>query len=242
MGLSAHEVARIIGDDYNRHVADSAPDDFWGQVKRHVFGRPVGADQIELIVDAATRALSLEADDVLLDLGCGNGALAHHLFGACSEYFGVDISTALVTVANANFAAGPHFAFTVDDVADYVSREARPERFTKVMCYGTFPYLVQESATHVLQTLATRFPNVRRVFLGNLPDLERVNAFYPGVSALHPALGNPLSEIGIWRTPDVFKQLAEETGWSVELTNMPSSFYAAHYRYDATLSRKPAGY
>jgi hypothetical protein len=69
-----------------------------------------------------------------------------------------------------------------------------------------------------------------------------VNAFYPGVSALHPALGNPLSEIGIWRTPDGFKQLAEETGWSAELTNMPSGFYAAHYRYDATLSRRPAGF
>ena len=240
MHASARAVARIIGDSYNHHVAQRPPTDFWGQVKRHVFGRPIADAQIRLIVAAIEEALLLQSDDVLLDLACGNGALSHEFHGLCAGSLGVDVSEELIGVAARYFAAPGH-DFLARDAADYVLEEARPERFTTVLCYGSFPYFHPDSARLVLSTLARRFTGVQRVFIGNLPDLDRLGAFYPGRAATDPGVTDPLAELGIWRTAEEFIALAAATGWSARLTVMPPDFYAAHYRYDALLTRPGDG-
>jgi len=241
MHASASAVARIIGDSYNHHVSQHPPTDFWGQVKRHVFGRPIADAQIRLIVGAIEEALAFRPDDVLLDLACGNGALSQEFYELCSGCLGIDVSEELIRVANRYFAAPPDYDFQPRDVAAYVQEEARPERFTKVLCYGSFSYFHPDSARLVLETLARRFTNVERVFIGNLPDLDRLHAFYPGRSATDPGVTDPLAELGIWRTAEEFTALADSTGWSARLTVMPPDFYAAHYRYDALLTRQASG-
>lgn len=238
--LGSKVVARLIGEDYDRHVRSMAPNDFWGQVRRHVFGRPVGEDQIELIIAAIHRALAPRPDDVLLDLACGNGALSHRLATRFAGLHGVDVSQGLIAVAATHFEAPPHRTFAVADVAEYVEQATDPQRFTTALCYGSFPYLTRHSAFRMLETLASRFTNVRTVFLGNLPDLDRVEQFYPGRDPADPDLVNPLAEIGIWRSPAEVMDLARVTGWHAAVSNMPAEFYAAHYRFDATLSRMPA--
>lgn len=80
-----------------------APEDFWVQVKRTVKGQPVSQDQIDMIVSAMTAALDLSPDDILLDLGCGNGALTTYFFHRCRGGLGVDFSEFLISVARRNF-------------------------------------------------------------------------------------------------------------------------------------------
>ena len=41
------------------------PDDFWGQVKRTVHGKPVSQDQIDMIIYAIRNGLSLSHEDIL---------------------------------------------------------------------------------------------------------------------------------------------------------------------------------
>ena len=236
MNTSPDMVARVIGDNYNQHVKSTMPGDFWGQVKRHVFGQPIADEQIQLIVEAIHDALDLNRHDILLDLACGNGALTAKLQPACEGCFGVDVSEALIEIANTNFARSG-CCFVAADVASYVLAERDPARFTKALCYGSFPYLHPASASLTLAVLAGRFPNLERVFVGNLPDLSRVQAFYPQVSTSNPGLQNPLSDIGIWRSRQEFVELAAAAGWSAKISVMPTSFYAAHYRYDALLTR-----
>ena len=235
--LGSRVVARLIGEDYDRHVRTVAPEDFWEQVRPHAIGRPIDEGQIELTLDAIEDYLALEPADFLLDLACGNGALSGRLATRCATLHGVDVSEALIRIAAAYFGAPPRITFETDDIADYVEREPNPARFTKVLCYGSFPYLTRHSASRVLDTLARRFRNVGTVFVGNLPDLDRVRALCPGRDPADPDLFNPLAETGIWRTPAQFIHLARQWGWHATLTTMPPTFYAAHYRYDATLTR-----
>ena len=222
--------------DYDEYARTRPTDDFWGQVKRTVNGVPVSDDQIKLIVDTIRSALDMQPDDTLLDLACGNGALSRHLFDSCSEYFGVDLSEHLISVAKTNFEALPDYQFKQQGAAEYVIAETRPERFSKVLCYGSFAYFSANDAAGVLRTLFNKFNHVEKVFIGNLPDKGRAIRFYKKQPNLEE-LADCHSPIGIWRTGDEFTQLATESGWQVKLSSMPANFFNSYYRYDALLTR-----
>lgn len=226
-----------VRDYYTQHAMSCAHDDFWGQVKRSINGRPVDQDQIDLIVEAITNGLQLRADDVLLDLCCGNGVLTDRIFNRCSGGLGVDFVDYLIGVANTHFAHTPDRHYLAADVEQFTASAGDTERFTKVLCYGSFQYLPAESAQRVLSSLHTRFPNVERVFLGNLPDKSRMSAFYRD-SVYEPGIENDNeSLLGIWRTPQECTRLAESCGWKARIAVMPSGFFASHYRFDAILER-----
>jgi len=222
--------------DHDKHARSRAPDDFWGQIRRTVNGMPVSDAQIKMIVDAISAALNLEPNDTLLDIACGNGALSHLLFDSCCGYLGVDLSGHLISVAKANFETLPHYQFMQQGAAEYVNSESLPERFSKVLCYGSFPYFPATDATLVLRTLYEKFSNVQTVFIGNLPDKDKAEEFYKKQPDIDE-LTDSGSQIGIWRTRDEFTQLAGDAGWKVKISTMDDGFYASYYRYDALLSR-----
>lgn len=224
--------------DYDAHARTCAPEDFWAQVKRTVRGQPVSDEQINMIVSAIQTHLSLQPDDAVLDLACGNGELSRRLFAACGSWLGVDLSEYLIEVANRHFAAPPRIAFLAAGAAQYLASEPQPERFSKVLCYGSFAYFSQTDARATLQLLHDRFVNVQTIFIGNLPDRARASAFYAPREPEPEELTDPQAQIGIWRTCEEFAALAAETGWEASFPAMPAGFFAAKYRYDAVLRRR----
>lgn len=223
--------------DHEQHARSKSEDDFWGQIRRTVNGTPVDEAQILMIVDAIRCALRPSCHDVLLDLACGNGALASRLFGDLAGYLGVDFSPTLIGVARKYFERPPEFRFSIDGASEYVRGEAAPERFTKALCYGSFSYFSRPHADDVLGQLNRRFVNVERVFIGNLPDRARAEAFY-GTGRVDPSeTTDHESSIGIWRTAEAFVELARSHGWQASISRMPEHYYAAHYRYDVLLTR-----
>lgn len=215
-----------------------ARDDFWGQISRTVNGEPVSEEDIDQIVKAIRQGLDLNSSDVVLDVGCGNGALSRYFFEEVAEFHGVDFSSYLIGVAKEYFEDLPRFSFQESDAVSYVSNERLPEKFTKVLCYGVFSYLSPEEANAFLGKLSERFSSVERILIGNLPDRDKASDFYREDIDFKPLLDDHLAAIGIWRSQDDFRELAAQSGWDVEFKVMPEDFYSSHYRYDAVLSRK----
>lgn len=225
---------------YNEHPKSCDPEDFWGQVKRTVNGKPVSQEQIDMIVAAVFDGLELAPDDVLLDLCCGNGALSTYFFDRCSGGLGVDTSQYLIDVAHSHFMTSPGRNFIVGDVVDFTRRNDKPERFTKALCYGAICYLSRESVRELLHLLRTRFSMIERLFIGNIADTDRARIFYgeryrPGIEL---ELGSP---IGLWWSAADFAAVAAEVGWRTEIRRMPAGYYAAHYRFDAVLTPLQTG-
>ena len=223
--------------DHNEYAKTRAPDDFWGQIRRTVQGEPVSDEQIKMIVDAIQKALRLKSDDKLLDLACGNGALSHLFFDSIAEYLGVDFSDHLISVAMKNFEKLPRYKFVTQGAAEYVRQEMRPEKFTKVLCYGSFSYFPAADAAEVLRTLHEKFTNVQTVFIGNLPDKDQAAKFYKTKQVSAEEMSDSSSQIGIWRSQNEFSRLVGEAGWKPKYSIMPAEYYAGYYRYDALLSR-----
>ncbi len=219
--------------DYDEHARTRKRDDFWGQVRRTVRGRPVPDEQIETIVATIQERLQLGPDDTLLDIACGNGALTGRLHPHCRASLGIDVSDYLIGIAHQYFSAPDH-EFLVGDAAAAAELEPDPARFTKALCYGSLSYLDDLSVARLLRALRRRFDRLGRVFLGNLPDPAHAAAFYD--AAAIPDLRQPRSDIGVWRTAGEIASLAGP-GWRVTPSTMPPGFFAAHYRFDLLLER-----
>jgi len=71
--------------DYEEYPKTLPRDDFWGQVRRTIYGRRVTEEELAVIIAAVMNGLELAPDDNLLDLMCGNGALTARLFGSCVD-------------------------------------------------------------------------------------------------------------------------------------------------------------
>jgi SAM-dependent methyltransferase len=224
--------------DYDVHARTCAPDDFWSQVKRTRYGKPVPDSHIDMIVQAIKQHLALQPDDCVLDLACGNGALSQRLFDSCAGLVGVDLSEYLIQIANQYFARPPDYLFVERGVAEYLSEESQPDRFTKVLCYGSFAYFSDADAKIALRLMNNRFTSIDTIFIGNLPDLDRMEAFYGTRTPDSRELVDPRSQIGIWRTRSAFESMATAAGWDVEFKKMPPAFYSVDYRYDAVLHKR----
>jgi len=222
---------------YQVHPTTCAPDDYWGQVRRTVNGKPIPERQIELIVDSTAENLGLAPDDRLLDLCCGNGALTTRWFARCAGGLGVDFSEPLIQVARSTFSRGPHEAYVLASVLDFA---ADPTPFGAhlpcdvAVSYGSLQYLPRVAAAQLLADLARTQPSLRRVVLGNVPDRERLEAFrLPGVEI---PLDDPDSAIGCWWSVAELSEVAKSAGFALEARHMPDEFYSAHYRFDALLT------
>lgn len=222
--------------DYQEYPKTLPRDDFWGQVRRTVMGQRISEDEVTLLVDHVGRQLALEPADVLLDLGCGNGALSARFFGSCAAFTGVDVSAYLVDVAKEFFERPPAYVFVSDDALDFVTQVARPARFTKCLCYAFLQYLTPDTVGAVLQTLYGRFPNLSRLVVGNLPNRDRASLFFKE-GFLDEELDKPQSQIGRWWTKAEFASLASRIGWTVSTTEIAPQLFNAAYRFDAVLTK-----
>ena len=123
-----------IGEYLHKEYPKScAPDDYWGQVCRTVKGVPVRQDQIDLIVNAIKNGLDINEKDVILDIGCGNGALSQYFFEDCLAYHGVDFSEYLIDVAKKNFENKPAHTFELIDAIKYVDVCKNPEIYNNII-------------------------------------------------------------------------------------------------------------
>ncbi len=212
-------------------------DDFWSQIKRTVNGKPVSEEDIELIVSQICDQLALAPGDHLLDLGCGNAALASRVFDRVARYTGVDFSSYLLEIATEYFSPDESVRYVEADAADYVKCCDQPEDFDKALCYGCMSYLSREDLLGLIGTLHDRFPKVSRVFLGNVPDRAKAAEFFAKREVVDYDLDDPRSPIGVWWDPEELTAAASSPGFSAQVVRMPEHFYGAAYRFDLLLTR-----
>ncbi len=210
--------------------------DFWGQVGKTVNGEAVSQDQIDMIVHTIKTNLSLQKNDILMDIGCGNGALSHYFFDKIKGFEGVDYSEYLIKIAKKYFENKSGFLFTKMNAVDFIKGFKNKKRITKVLCYGTLQYFSEKETRLILNELNNSYPSVKKIFIGALPDKANSNLFFKD-KKYTCALDDYETPLGIWRTTDEFKRLAKETGWNAIILKMPTKFYATYYRYDVLLTR-----
>ncbi len=222
--------------DYQEYPKTLARDDFWGQVRRTIHGQRIAEADVAFLVSYLRRLLQLEPADVLLDLGCGNGALAARLFDECGAYVGVDNSAYLIDVAREYFEHSPEYRFVTSGIVEFAVAEPAPEAFTKGLCYAVAQFLPPEGVRALLLALGERFVSLGRVVVGNFPNRDQASLFFQSARS-ELELDCHESPVGRWWSKHEVESLASETGWKVSFSEMPSEVFNAGYRFDAILTR-----
>lgn len=220
---------------YNALARAAKPDDFLGQVRRTLGGKPIGEEQFNMILRAIEEGLDLRGGDVLLDLGCGNGLISHSIFERCAGGTGVDISDELVRIAKRNFENAPGRQYLCSDIVTYTAKAGDPAAYSKALCYGVFNHLNDAAAHELLLNLRARFTSLLRFFIGSLPDRDRLHDFFYPDAYVPGIEDDPESTLGLWRSQRDVEELAAAAGWTTSFSTMPRTFYASHYRFDAIL-------
>jgi len=213
------------------------PKDFFGQVKRTVNGKPIPEEQIQMIVTTIKKKLDLHKNDFLFDIGCGNAALASYLFDDVKGYLGVDFSEYLIKVGKENFEK-PGFELILSDAILYLKELVINEDVTKVLCYGVFSYFSDENVNLLFDLLLQKFPNLKTVFIGNIPDRERAELFYYSDIDFSKLLDDEESSIGKWWSKTQLSKIINNDFFEIQISNMPDNFYSSHYRFDLILNKK----
>lgn len=214
---------------------------FWEQIKRTVNGKPVSEQDINMIVDQIKRSLKPRSSDNLLDLGCGNAALASYIFECVDGYYGVDFSEYLIGVAREFFGNQRSTHYYCDDIVSFSNSFLNPEVIDKVLIYGVISYLPKQEVEQLITTISERFCSCQRVFIGNVPSREYADAFFKRRAVEDYQLDDPKSAIGVWWTPEEFEEIGGCRGFDVEILTMPESFYGAGYRFDVLMTRSARG-
>jgi cyclopropane fatty-acyl-phospholipid synthase-like methyltransferase len=218
--------------DYVERPKQFARTDFWRQVRRTIKGVPVTQEQIQLIVKQIVMGLTLDKNDSLLDIGCGNGALTAEIEHHVSEVLGLDYSEYLVGVAKEYFESAK-VQFLQKSIEEMITGELNA-KYNKVLLYGVSSYLND----NLLQNLIRWYFSNRQgcLFIGNVRDKSAASKFYNETKS-DEELEDHTTSIGKWRTQQWFESLAQDIGVSIDFMKMPRDFYLSDFYFDVVLER-----
>ena len=218
---------------WNSAPARLDADDVLRQVGKTVNGQPVPSASLDAMADDIRRGLALNREDRLLDLCCGNGLLTSRCAAHCREVVGVDVSAFLIGVARSRFAR-PNVEYVQAD-ACRLPAEVVGKPFTKICVYEALQHFTEDETRILLEGLPRSAP----VFLGSVPDRERLWNFYDTPARrdeYHRRVKDGTEAIGHWWTSADLARLGGSLGYAVTILAPDPALHVAHYRFDALLT------
>ena len=226
--------------DYNERPKLFKETDFWKQVRRTVNGEDVAPEQIDLIVAQVINCLQLSHSDLLLDVGCGNGALTSLFKPYVNSILGVDPSEYLIDIARKYFEF-QNITYTLGD-NQLINDDSSCRAYNKILMYGVSSFLTDVDLSEFISILFS--PSymcstpLKRLMIGNIRDIDK----HPDFLRLNPTIDqDPLditTSMGKWRSKDWFNSIALRLNLNIDFFKMPESFYASYIYYDVVFSAK----
>ena len=167
--------------------------------------------------------LNPKASDVILDLGCGDGALTAKLKDSCTSVVGYDASKNLIDAARKAYGSIPNVTFDVQDCR-YLenSQELETEKYTKVFSNAALHWILRDPSTRqsVLRAACKALqPGGVFVFeMGGAGNVAEVHAALLA-AIMHQGLSiEEAREVSPWFFPseDTMRAMLEQAGFDVE--------------------------
>ena len=205
------------------------------QVGKTVTGQPVQPHQIDLIAETIMARLELGSEDVVVDLGCGNGLLTQRVAQRIAWIAGIDVSTPLLSVARA-WHTQSNCSYHVGDLA-MLGPLPVPE-VTKAYCYEVLQHLTTAETQAMLEALRDQLGDRLILFAGSIPERSKLRMFYNTPSrwsAYELSEAEETEPIGHWWDRDELTALCSELGLTCEPCDQATALYTSHYRFDAMI-------
>jgi amino acid adenylation domain-containing protein len=206
MGLLEREQIQLWSDLHDNSYGSALPGDStfdcigWDS---NYTGAPLPeADMREYVDTAVDRILALKPRR-LLEIGCGTGLLMFRLVAICEYYAGIDLSVAAIDRLRhlqrsgdlcervPGYSAAQFKCCRADQFLEFFDTDFDVAIFPSVVQY--FPSL--DYLHHVLSNLAARLSPSGSIFLGDVRNLELLEAFHTSVQLFKADSEQPVKEL-----------------------------------------------
>jgi ubiquinone/menaquinone biosynthesis C-methylase UbiE len=197
----------------------------------------------ERIARDVIEKLRFEPDDVVLDVCCGNAALAKTISKTCKEVHGVDHSLHLIESAKTVKAQEniSNLYLFLSDAMD-IDRLFAKDFFSKSYCYFSFQYFEKKKRELLLSKLSRVTKPNGWIFLGDIPDKTRRWNFYGSSKKFYREKLSRLiqfkegeCDLGWWIEPSEIVRWCDEHGLKASIIAQDKSLPHAHYRFDVLI-------
>jgi len=225
---------------WNEEPKKFAEKDFLKQVGKTENGHSVQKESVDRIVHQLLDGLDMTEDDIVLDLCCGNGLITHRVSRHCDKIVGVDFSERLIEIAQEHHGAA-NICYVHSSVLTLTPKMfAGTGRFTKVYMYEGLQHFNEDEVLLVLRVLQQVTLEGAPVYLGSVPDKDRIWLFY-NTPVRRNTYFRRKSEgreaIGTWWDREVLRDIAKEEKYHCEFINQDAALYTAHYRFDVRIQK-----
>lgn len=184
-----------------------------------------------------------EPNDVVLDLCCGNAALAKLISKSCKEIHGVDHSAKLVETAKSIKQKENIFNLHLHlSDAMNIGKLFKEDFFDKSYCYFSFQYFNKKKRELLLERLSRITKKNGLIFLGDIPDKTRMWNFYKSPLKFYREKISRLiqfkegeCDLGWWIDQKEIVEWCEKHRLSATIVPQSSSLPHAHYRFDVLI-------
>lgn len=171
--------------------------------------------------------LDPQPNDIILDVGCGDGLLTAQIKESCASVTGVDASANLINAARTSYGSIPDLSWEVHDCRFLEkSRHFQPGHYTKIFSNAAFHWILRDPLTRqsVLDAAYKALkPSGMFVFeMGGAGNVAEVHAAL--ISALvHHGVGiQEAREVSPWLFPSeqFMKNILGKAGFSLEKSQL----------------------
>ena len=197
----------------------------------------------EKIAEDIIDKVHFEPEDVVLDLCCGNAALAVPVSKLCKEIHGVDHSEVLLSSAKRlkGQANAKNLRFHLSD-AMKIDELFKENYFDKSYCYFSFQYFDKRRRERLLEKLSRLTQRKGWIFLGDIPDKTRMWNFYESRGQFYREKISRMLQfkqgecnLGWWIDPDEIIRWCDKHRLSASIMKQDERLPHAHYRFDVLI-------
>lgn len=230
------------GDFWDAYPAQVGPAEYFKQVGKTINGAPITSAQFETLNNDIADVLSINQDDVVLDLCCGNGLLTREIASKCKQVVGVDFSELLIQRANES---------TSNQNVKYIQMDVRkirqlstdyPHFFSKVLWYEALAFFSPSDLVEILDALNLITRQDTIILIGSVLDAERKWIFFNTFQrklfyfVKIVFLGREIG-LGKWWHRKEISAACEKAGYQYGFIYQNPLLHTAHYRIDIKLTR-----
>lgn len=213
------------------YQADVANKDEQSQVLRTRNKQPIDQSKWEFTLATVEQQLELRAEDILLDLCCGNGLFSAAFSGRVARIEAVDISSVLTERLAArglrNVGVG---------TSDMRDAQFPAQSFSKVLWYAGIQYIDESDIVAMMRRIRSWMKPGSILMIGDIPDRAKLwdyfnddirrAAYFDGLAQRKPI-------IGTWLDAGWLERLCLTSGFvSASVVPQNEQLIYADFRYD----------
>ncbi|MCD4681356.1 MAG: methyltransferase domain-containing protein [Bacteroidales bacterium] len=208
------------------------------QVGKTVGRKAIDSKLFMIMVEEIESSLSLNSDDNLLDLCCGNGVLTYELAKSVNSVVGVDFSRTLIENAK-TFKCRDNILYVEHDVKQIpkISKTLNEIEINKVLLYDGLAYFTKNELNSLINFIGEFRPPDLKFLIGSVLDSNKkwgfFNTFYRKMNyVIFRFLVEKRKGLGAWWDMKHIAEICESNAFKYTFIEQNTLLHTAHYRTD----------